>query len=123
MSRCGEVEQNDAIVFQAYDNLERTNATVTALVHFGQESRYLEVIHNAGGINQYEFTFSDRKRGVAILEIFFDGVQILESPFRIEVTERECPRRRMTAVRTRLCTFFIVDIVRKLMMFCSDHRT
>jgi hypothetical protein len=105
MSRCGEIEQNDAIVFQAYDNLERANATVAALLHLDQESRYLDVMHNAGGFNQYKFTFSYSQRGVAILEVSFDGVQIPESPFRIEVTERECPRRRMVAVSTRLFAF------------------
>ena len=105
MSICGETEQNEDVAFHAYDNLERENATVTALVNVGQESRYLDVMHNAGGFNQYQFTFAHSKRGVAILEVFFDGVQIPESPFRIEVEEKECPGRRMVAVSTRLCTF------------------
>ncbi|CAJ1957993.1 unnamed protein product [Cylindrotheca closterium] len=103
MSLCGEGEQNEDVVFHAYDNLERTNATVTALVHLGQESRYLDVIHNAGGFNQYEFTFSHGKRGVAILEVFFDGVQIPESPFRIQVSEKTCPARRMDANENGVC--------------------
>ncbi|CAJ1957895.1 unnamed protein product [Cylindrotheca closterium] len=103
MSLCGEGEQNEDVVFHAYDNLERTNATVTALVHLGQESRYLEVRHNAGGFNQYEFTFSHRNRGVAILEVFFDGVQIPESPFRIQVFDKECPIRGMVASDDGVC--------------------
>ena len=105
MSLCAEAEQNEEIHIHAYDNLKRVNATVMALVHLGQESRYLDVVHNAGGFNQYEFTFSHKKRGVAILEVFFDLVQIPESPFRIQVTEKECPVRGMVAVSTRLCTF------------------
>ncbi|CAJ1941386.1 unnamed protein product [Cylindrotheca closterium] len=114
MSLCGEGEQNEDVVFHAYDNLERTNVTVTALVHLGQESRYLEVIHNAGGFNEYEFIFSYRKRGVAILEVFFDGVQIPESPFRIQVSEMKCPIRGMVAV-SGLLPMFSIDIARTLM--------
>ena len=100
MSLCGKAEQNEELVFHAYDNLRRTNATVTALVHLGQESHYLEVHGNAGGFNQYEFTFSHRRQGVAIMEVFIDGVQIPESPFRVEVVPKTCPRRRMEAVST-----------------------
>ena len=103
MSLCGRVQQNDEIVFHAYDNLKRANATVTALVHLGQESRYLDVSRLEGTFNQYEFKFAHRQRGVAILEVSFDGIQIPESPFRIEVIERECPGTRMVAVSTELC--------------------
>ncbi|CAJ1941384.1 unnamed protein product [Cylindrotheca closterium] len=103
MSLCAEAEQNEEIRIHAYDNLQRSNATVTALVHLGQESRYLEVIHNAGGFNQYEFLFLHRKRGVAILEVFFDGVQIPESPFRIQVTEKKCAIRGMVASEDGVC--------------------
>ena len=104
MAVCGEVQQTEELVFQAYDNLKRPNATVTAVVHLGQESRNLEVVANAGGFNQYEFKFSNGKRGVAILEVSFDGVQIPESPFRIDVTERHCPMRRMVAVSIGTCS-------------------
>ena len=104
MSLCGLVEQDEDIIFHAYDNLERENATVTALVHLGQESKYLDVMHNAGGFNQYQFTFAHSKRGVAILEVFVNGVQIPESPFRIQVAEKECQARRMVSVSMRLCT-------------------
>lgn len=106
MSLCGVAEQNEEIVFHAYDNLERPNATVTTLVHLGQESRYLEVKHSARRLNEYEFAFSHKKRGVAILEVFFDGVQIPESPFRIQVTAAECPIRGMVAVSSLLFALY-----------------
>ena len=98
MSLCGEVEQNSELVFYADDNLSRANATVTALVHFGQESSFLDVHRVSGTPYQYYFKFSHRKRGVAILEVFFDGVQIPESPFRIGVIEKECDIGGMVAV-------------------------
>ena len=98
MSLCGEVEQTQELMIYAYDNLQRENATVTALVHLGQESRYLEVIRVEDNSNQYKFKFSDRRRGVAILEVFVDGVQIPESPFRIGVIEKKCNGARMVAV-------------------------
>ena len=98
MSLCAKVEQNEDLLLVAYDNLKRTNTTVTALVHLGQESQFLDVAQGEGGSNHYQFHFLHRKRGVAILEVFFDGVQIPESPFRIEVTEKECHLRGMVAV-------------------------
>ena len=101
MSLCGEVEQNEEIIFHADDNLKRTNTTVTALIHFGQESRYLDVHRVEGTTDRYWFKFSHRKRGVAILEVFFDGVQIPESPFRIGVTEKQCLLGSMVAVSTQ----------------------
>ena len=101
MSLCGEVEQNEEISFHAYDNLKRTNATVTALVHLGQESKYLDVSRVPDTFNQYQFKFSHRKRGVAILEVFFDGVQIPESPFRIGVIDKECQVRGTVSVSLR----------------------
>ena len=107
MSLCAKVEQNSVLSLHAYDNLKRHNATVTALVHLGQESRYLDVTPDAGGFNQYSFKFSHRKRGVAILEVFVDGIQIPESPFRIEVTERDCHERGTVSVSTKTCQDWI----------------
>ena len=101
MSLCARVEQNGELSIHGYDNLQRTNTTVTALVHLGQESKYLDVTPVPGTLNQYQFTFSHSKRGVAILEVFFDGVQIPESPFRIEVTAKDCPMMGMVAVSSQ----------------------
>lgn len=98
MSLCGEVPQTEKLVFHVYDNLKRPNATVTALIHLGQHSSPLDVIRVPNTTNQYQFTFSHNKMGVAILEVFFDDIQIPESPFRIDVIEKDCPRRRMVAV-------------------------
>lgn len=95
MSLCGTVEQNGVITLLAHDNLERENATVTALVHLTSQSMYLPVVYNGGDQYEYEFTFSHSKRGVAILEVFVDDVQIPESPFRIQVIERECFGRQV----------------------------
>ena len=107
MSLCGEAEQNEEIIFHADDNLKRANATVTALIHFGQESKYLDVHRVPETTDQYWFKFSHRKRGVAILEVFVDGIQIPESPFRIGVTEKQCPIGSMVAVSNRRRDFAI----------------
>lgn len=99
MSVCGAVEQTETLILHAYDNLERLNATVTALMHFGDESKYLPVTNNVSNhFYEYEFSFSHNMRGVAILEVHINGVQIPESPFRVEVTELHCLGRRMVAV-------------------------
>jgi hypothetical protein len=99
----GTVEQTKEVTFHAYDNLERVDATVTALMHFGQESKYLPVTRILGErFYEYEFSYSNNMIGVSILEVYIDGVQIPESPFRVEVTELECARQRMFPVRIKL---------------------
>jgi hypothetical protein len=106
MSLCGTVEQKEEIFFRAYDNRQRVDATVSALLHLGQESRYLEVHNEDDEEFLYGFGFSHDKSGVAILEVYVDGVQIPESPFRVEVVARDCeddfPGQAMTAVRTKM---------------------
>jgi hypothetical protein len=102
MSLCGAVEQTKEILFHAYDNRLRNNATVTALMHVGQDNRYLPITQVEPYL--YEFGFSHSERGVAVLEVFFDGVQIPESPVRVEVAARDCdtdfPGQRKIPVST-----------------------
>ena len=101
MSLCGVVEQTHTLNFHIHDNLDRDNATVTALVHFGQESRSLEVTSTPNEAHAYDFVFSQNQRGVAILEIAVNGVQVPESPWRVEVIERVCHKNQMVAVSSR----------------------
>ena len=98
MSICGEVQQSDVLNFHIHDNLDRDNVTVTALVHFGQETRSLDISNDPDEEYSYGFVFSQNKRGVAILELSVDGVQVPESPWRVEVIERVCHQSQMTAV-------------------------
>lgn len=98
MSLCGEVEQGEELRFHIHDNLDRDNATLTALVHFGQETRSSKVTRTPGEDHAYDFAFSQNHRGVAILEIAVDGVQVPESPWRVEVIERVCLENQMVAV-------------------------
>ena len=76
MALCGEVEQTEQLNFHIHDNLDRDNATVTALVHFGQETRTLEITETPDEEYAYDFVLSQNQRGVAILEIAVDGVQV-----------------------------------------------
>eukprot|EP00980_Cylindrotheca_fusiformis_P023391 scaffold10429_cov126-Cylindrotheca_fusiformis.AAC.22 len=105
MSLCGSTEQREPIVFRAFDNRQRANATVTALLHIGQESTLLNV--QAVGEYLYEFNFSRDRIGVAIVEVYVDEVQIPESPIRIEIVERDCevefPGQAMTANSIGVC--------------------
>jgi hypothetical protein len=104
MTLCGTVEQTKEILFHAFDNRLRDNTTVTALVHLGQEDRSLEITQVEPYL--YEFGFAHSERGVAIVEVFFDGTQIPASPIRVEVAARDCnidfPEQRKIPVR-RIC--------------------
>lgn len=104
MSLCGTIQQTKEIVFYAVDNSQRDGAVVTALVHVGQGSKYLQVVPVPNKPYENAFSFSHSRVGVAIMEVFVDGTQISESPVRIDVIERQCdldfPGERKVAVRT-----------------------
>ena len=100
MDICAVVSQTKEIRFRAHDNQLRHNASIEALMHIGQEERYLPV--NKIDSNVYEFGFVHNEKGVAILEIFVDGVQIPDSPVRVDIEYRDCdlefPGQRMAPV-------------------------
>lgn len=114
MSLCGTVRQTEKSTFRAYDNRERPGAKVRAVMHVRQESRELKVITDPDFPFIYEFSFMDNELGVGILEVFVDGVQIPESPFRVEIIERDCdldyPGQGKDAVGTNcVCTHSLVN--------------
>jgi len=103
MDICAEVKQTKEIRFRAHDNQQRQDATLEALIHIGDLEWYLPVTKI--DTNVYEFGFSHNQKGVAILEIFVDGVQIPDSPIRVDIEYRDCeadfPRQRMAPVSTQ----------------------
>eukprot|EP00980_Cylindrotheca_fusiformis_P007440 scaffold1534_cov108-Cylindrotheca_fusiformis.AAC.1 len=103
MSLCGTVEQGHEITFHTRDNLARSNITIEAVVRHGHELRSLAVDYGEAEFFEYDFTFSHSSKGVQILEVFVDGEQIPESPFRIEVIEKECQHRFMIASDAGVC--------------------
>ena len=113
MALCGMVPQTKEIRFKALDNRKRTNAIVTTLVHLGQNDFYLPVVETDQFV--YEFGFSHSERGVAILEIFIDGVQIPDSPVRVDIISRDCdddfPGQLMTAVSAVVHTIHRLDCI------------
>jgi hypothetical protein len=104
MSQCGRAEQTKEIFFRVFDNRKRVGATVKVLMLFGDEERDLRIEQVEPYL--YEFGFSHTNRGVAILQISVDGVQIPESPVRVKVSARDCetdyPNQSKLPVR-RIC--------------------
>lgn len=90
MEICGVVEQTREIVYHAYDNRQRENSTVLATLHVGLEEIVLPVHEIEPYL--YEFTVKNNERGIAILELSFDGVQIPESPLQVRVIARKCDK-------------------------------
>jgi hypothetical protein len=89
MSLCATVEQTKEIVFRTFDNRQRDNATVTALIHLSRgKEKYLPARQIEPFL--YEFSFSSSERGVEILEVYVNGIQIPESPVRVQVISRDC---------------------------------
>jgi hypothetical protein len=90
MALCGSVEQTKVVKFRAYDNREREGAIVTAVMHVRQDSFPLPVTRAGNNSFAYDFTFSNDELGVSILEVMVNGLQVPESPFRVEVVARDC---------------------------------
>eukprot|EP00980_Cylindrotheca_fusiformis_P006580 scaffold1387_cov103-Cylindrotheca_fusiformis.AAC.2 len=90
MEVCGTVEQGNEIFFRAFDNLQRSNVTFTAKVHHSDGATHVGLYEVEPFL--YEFNFSSSERGVSIVEVDIDGVQIPESPFQIQVVPRNCDR-------------------------------
>lgn len=115
MVMCGTVEQTRTSVFRIYDNRDRDGAVVTATMHIDHTSTELDVSRVGNESYVYEFTFTDSKVGVGILEIYFDNVQIPESPFRVQVIKRNCeleyPGKGKVAVRI-FCKRLLIMIAR-----------
>eukprot|EP00526_Cylindrotheca_closterium_P002165 CAMPEP_0113655642 /NCGR_PEP_ID=MMETSP0017_2-20120614/29831_1 /TAXON_ID=2856 /ORGANISM="Cylindrotheca closterium" /LENGTH=930 /DNA_ID=CAMNT_0000568935 /DNA_START=231 /DNA_END=3019 /DNA_ORIENTATION=+ /assembly_acc=CAM_ASM_000147 len=105
MSLCSSVQQRAPAIFRAYDNRQRYNATLSALLHIGQQSTWLQVTELEDFL--YEFSFTHPHRGVAILEVYGDEIQIPESPFRVDIIDRDCdidfPGRRMSPDENGIC--------------------
>ena len=109
MTLCGAVPQTKEIWFKANDNRKRNNATFMALLHLGQSDIYLPVIKPEPFV--YEFGFSHNERGVAILEIFINGVQIPDSPVRVDITGRDCDRDFPGKLMTAVCLVIMVHLL------------
>jgi hypothetical protein len=104
MGLCGTSEQTKDMLFRVFDNRRRDDATVRVVMLFDDEERDLPITQVEPHL--YEFAFSYSERGVAILQVYVDGVQIPESPVRVKVAARDCdtdfPAQNKVAVR-RIC--------------------
>jgi serine/threonine protein kinase/ABC-type phosphate/phosphonate transport system substrate-binding protein len=87
---CGQVEQSKLLTFRAVDNKERAEPSISVRVLEGVLELNLPV--ERVGNYTYEFTFdaSRSPTGIAIFEVYADGEQIPESPFRFAISERQC---------------------------------
>ena len=97
MTPCGTVQQTRTAAFRVHnyserEYSEREDATVSALIHVGQASKELPVEKISNSSYLYEFSFRDDSVGVGIgiLEVYVNHIQIPESPFRVQIIERNC---------------------------------
>ena len=92
MSVCGSFEQTKTVTFVLVDNQKRVNPDIEVKIHF-HENTYVvpaEPENRPGHENQYLVSWTAQVTGVAIMEVFFDGEQIPQSPVRILVNSRNC---------------------------------
>lgn len=91
MSICGTFEQGDSLTFRIYDNMQRVGAKVEVLSHSGDSQEKLQTreVPNSRGF-AYEFTVTNKKVEVHVIEILFDGKPISQSPIRVVVEDKNC---------------------------------
>lgn len=89
MSVCGNIDQSKEITFRAIDNVKRDAADVKVILHSDEEEDIILPVEQMEPY-VYEFRWSQGTIGVGIIEILVDGVQIPESPMRLQVHERVC---------------------------------
>lgn len=88
MSVCLTLMQTKEKVIRIRDNLQRDNAEVTVVVHQGPET-YQERVIKVDDY-RYKIRFSSQVVGVAVMEVFVNGEQIPESPFRVQIDDLDC---------------------------------
>lgn len=90
MSVCGVIQQTKPMSMRLRDNMKRVNPDIVVKVHLDDDEQIMNVHTVEGEEFVYEFQWVRNKVGVEIMEVFFDGVQIPESPVRIQVDGRQC---------------------------------
>jgi hypothetical protein len=104
---CGRFRQRQELIFLATDNKEREGMKLSVKMHVGEESREMmaetvvpQDIINDDNVSPFVksqatnytqmFKVASDRVGVMVMEVFADGEQIPESPFRIVVAPRDC---------------------------------
>ena len=88
MTVCGSFQQTQSITLDLVDNRKRVDPLVEVKMHYNQETYVLPVTKLSS--NRYEVVWTAGATGVGVMEVFFDGAQIPQSPVRISVDDRQC---------------------------------
>ncbi|CAB9517041.1 activated protein kinase catalytic subunit alpha-1 [Seminavis robusta] len=88
MDVCGSIQQRESIQFRVRDNLRRAGSNVSVIMHLGRDTEHVPVT-TVDDFN-YKFNWTHPKVGEGIMEVSINGVQIPDSPFQVEVLERDC---------------------------------
>ena len=89
MSLCGKTEQTKPIAFNIVDNRKRDGVKVKVLVHLEYSDMELDV-ETLDEPYVYRVSWTQDHAGVNIMEVFFDDEQVPQSPFRVQISDRQC---------------------------------
>lgn len=107
MSLCATIEQTRTLYFDMVDNRKRSDPHVEVDIHLDAETVHLDVDKHPTKPFTYEFKWKHDTTQIGIMNIFFDGEQIPQSPVRIQVVDRNCdvdyPGQRRTATSNGRC--------------------
>jgi len=91
MSICGTFEQGDSLTFRIYDNMQRVGAKVEVITHSGDSQKTLPTrdVPTSRGF-AHDFTVTDKRVQIHVIEVLVDGKPISQSPIRVAVEEKDC---------------------------------
>lgn len=95
------------IHFEIVDNRKRENPLVEVDMHLDFKTVRMDVVPHPSIPYTYEFTWSNDVTQIGIMNVFFDGEQIPQSPVRVQVVERQCdldfPGQKRSATTSGKC--------------------
>uniref|UniRef100_A0A7S3LHW5 guanylate cyclase n=1 Tax=Amphora coffeiformis TaxID=265554 RepID=A0A7S3LHW5_9STRA len=90
MSLCGITEQTKDIHFEIIDNRKREDPIIDVTMYLDRDTLALDVEPHPTIPYRYQFSWKHDQTQIGIMNVFFDGEQIPQSPVRVQVLPRQC---------------------------------
>lgn len=90
MQICGTIEQREVLTLRIFDNMERDGANISVVIHAGSEEKVVQPELFTDSPYAHEFTVTDTKTQVQVIEVLVNGEPISQSPIRVVVNNRDC---------------------------------
>lgn len=90
MSLCATIEQTKTLYIDIDDHRKRVDPVVEVDIYLDSQTVHIDVSRHPTKPFTYEFTWQYDYTQIGIMNVFFNGEQIPQSPVRIQVVDRQC---------------------------------